>query len=148
MPNWINIAKIILKVVVIGFFITLAGVNIVKAADINQDLIKAADDRRWERVKRILNEGADVNGRGGNRNYTALMLASKYGELKIVKLLLEKGADINAKDNRGYTPLSEASIYGQLEVAKLLLEKGANVNAKDNDGVTCLLYTSPSPRDS
>ena len=117
MLKWIKITRIVVEVVVIGFFIILAGTNIVKAADINQDLIKAADDRRWERVKRILNEGADVNGRGGNRGYTVLMLASKYGQIEIVKLLLEKGADVNAKDNRGYTALSQASKYGQLEVA-------------------------------
>lgn len=70
----------------------LAGANIVKAADINQDLIKAADDRRWERVKRFLNEGADVNGRGGDRNYTALMLASKYGDTRVVNFLKAHGA--------------------------------------------------------
>ena len=51
MLKWIKITRIIVEVVVIGFVIILAGTNIVKAADINQDLIKAADDRRWERVQ-------------------------------------------------------------------------------------------------
>jgi len=135
MRKWIKITGIILEFVVIGFVIIfVVGTNVVKAEDRDQDLIKAADSRRWERVKRILNEGIDVNAKGGNRSYTALMLASKYGELAIVKLLLEKGADVNAKDNRGYTALSQASKYGQLEVAKLLLKKGANVNAKEDWG--------------
>ena len=55
-----------------------------------------------------------------------------------MKLLLEKGAEIEAKDNDGNTPLHSASIREHLEVVKLLLEKGADVNAKSNAGQTPL----------
>ena len=54
MRKWIKTTGIILEFVVIGFVIVFVVVtNVVKAED--KDLIKAADNRRWERFKRILN---------------------------------------------------------------------------------------------
>jgi len=47
-----------------------------------------------------------------------------------VKLLLEKGANIEAKDNDGDTALINAAIKGETEMVKLLLEKGANIEAR------------------
>ena len=69
-----------------------------------------------------------------------LMSAAQYGgNAETVKLLLERGADVNAKDNDGWTPLQHAAKRGNVEIIKLLLEKGADVNAKSNDGVTALM---------
>ena len=49
-----------------------------------------------------------------------------------MKLLLEKGAELEAKDkNYGRTPLSWAAEKGHEAVVKLLLEKGAELEAKD-----------------
>lgn len=53
------------------------------------------------------------------------MTACKFGRLKYVRLLLEKGADIHAKDNKGRTALIYADEAGHLECVQLLLEKGA-----------------------
>jgi ankyrin repeat protein len=49
----------------------------------------------------------------------------------VVKLLLEKGADVQSKDNSGDTPLSMAARNRHQAVMKLLLEKGADVGSKD-----------------
>jgi ankyrin repeat protein len=50
-----------------------------------------------------------------------------------VKLLLEKGAELESKDNYyGQTPLSWATGSGHEAVVKLLLEKGAKLESKDN----------------
>ena len=51
-----------------------------------------------------------------------LLWACGKGHLVIVKLLLENGADVSARDNEA---LRWASCNGQLEVAKLLIENGA-----------------------
>ena len=49
-----------------------------------------------------------------------------------MKLLLEKGADVESKDtDYGQTPLSWAAENGHEAVVKLLLEKGADVESKD-----------------
>ncbi|KAH0593451.1 hypothetical protein MHUMG1_08909 [Metarhizium humberi] len=68
-------------------------------------------------------------------NFTDLMVASYYGHRAVVKLLLEKGADVEAKAyNYSWTSLSWAARYGREAVVQLLLEKGANVEARDNSG--------------
>lgn len=56
----------------------------------------------------------------------------------MLKLLLMKGGNVEAKDNNGWTPLIWAAKNGHGAVVKLLLESGANVEAKDNDaGCRC-----------
>jgi hypothetical protein len=59
-----------------------------------------------------------------------------------VKVLLEKGADVNGKDRGGASALMEASKEGHLDVVKLLLKKGADANAKDNEGKTALVQAA------
>ncbi len=58
------------------------------------------------------------------------------GHEAIVRLLLEKGAYIEATNNYDSTPLKWAAQRGHEAIVKLLLEKGANIEAKDNDGWT------------
>lgn len=68
-----------------------------------------------------------------------LLLAARKGNVGIVRALLDKGADINAKSPYGATPLYFAASNGHLEVVRLLVERGADVNAKDTFyGITAL----------
>lgn len=101
-------------------------------------LIKAVINGDLETCRKLItreNANTDVGEYG-----TLLCIASSKGYIGICKLLLECGADINAK-NKGTTPLVTSSGNGQLEVCKLLLEHGANVNIKDDIGETSL-YTA------
>jgi ankyrin repeat protein len=62
-----------------------------------------------------------------------------------MKLLLEKGADVEAKDTRnGRTPLSWAARNGREGLVKLLLEKGADVGCKSDNGRTPLCWAALS----
>jgi ankyrin repeat protein len=65
---------------------------------------------------------------------TPLHTSAAYGRVGIVKLLLEKGADVNICNDGGETPLHYATGCGQVEVMKVLLENGANVGKK---GTVC-----------
>ena len=48
----------------------------------------------------------------------------------MVKLLLDRGPNVNAKGPDGYTALMEAARYGRFEITELLLERGADAAAK------------------
>lgn len=127
----------------------------------------ASDEGRLEIVKYLVENGASVDAEvltitknleifeylleQGNLNInsvgylgmTALSSASiEYGNLEMIKYLLEKGADINVKNEDGSTALMTASMYGNLEIIKYLIENGADINAKDNDDSTALIYAS------
>jgi ankyrin repeat protein len=87
-----------------------------------------------ESVQEFLDHGADVNKGGG----TLLRLAVEGGQGDVVKLLLEKGANVNATNVDGGTPLMMAATYGHADIVKLLLPKVTNVNAVDVQKETAL----------
>ncbi|KAI8714627.1 hypothetical protein NCS52_01183000 [Fusarium sp. LHS14.1] len=61
-----------------------------------------------------------------------------------MKLLLDNGAAVEARDSSGQTPLLVACRNGQTEVERLLVEQGANVNARDEEGNTPLFWDCDS----
>ena len=58
------------------------------------------------------------------------MVASKNGNLQIVEILLQNGADVNAKQSNGKTALIWATENGWNEIVKILLQYNASVNEK------------------
>jgi len=113
-------------------------------------LMRAALAGDVELAKLLMSHGADPNILSKDRE-TTLMAACGTGfingyhrqrtpveRLELVKLLVEKGQDVNAADNYGITPLMVAANLGDLEVVKYLVSKGADLAAHDlgkkNDG--------------
>ena len=74
----------------------------------------------------------------------SLYEAAEVGDLTEVKRLLERGAEIDARNGDSRTPLHAACYDGHLEVVRLLLSGGAKIGARDNDGETPLHRASRS----
>lgn len=96
-----------------------------------------------EAVTLFLKAGVDVNsveskGAHGTPLITACELGNKK-EYDIVKLLLEKKADVNVVDDRDYTALRYAVGYECADIVRLLIRYGANVN-RQYDGHTLLYF--------
>ena len=69
--------------------------------------------------------------------WTLLMSAAGGGKTEAVKLLLDRGANVNDSAEQG-TALHSAAMAGHADIIELLLDHGANVNAKMKRGVTPL----------
>ncbi len=67
--------------------------------------------------------------------------ALNEGNLSMVKLMLEHGADPNVKNEEGVTAFHATLILGNLEVTRLLLAHGADPNVKNEEGVTAFYAT-------
>ncbi len=76
---------------------------------------------------------------------TPLIQASRQGNMRLVRLFIEHGADVNAQDGRkgGMTPLMYAAMGGHGEIAAYLLAKGADVNRYSySNSMTALMIAS------
>ena len=73
---------------------------------------------------------------------TELMLAATSGDLGRVKLLLQKGAIVNARNYYGSTALMGAAAGGFDDIVRLLLARGAYPNCKSNTGSTPLMFAA------
>lgn len=96
-------------------------------------------------AREFMDHGADVYltiGKGCNAGYFALILAVSRGHIGIVRLLLENGADANARTKRDRCSvlLQAMSVWffvnvkGKVEIVQLLLAHGADVNTANNNG--------------
>lgn len=105
----------------------------------------AVINNQLEMAKYLLDEGANVEGNDDLGAFTPLMETSN---LEIVKLLIARGANVNAKNAMNYTPLHKA-VFNYMgaspnekdcdKILSLMLEKGANIDAQDKNGTTPLM---------
>ena len=132
-------------------------------------LLEATTHGNLAEVKKLLDDGADVNTKDKN-GITALMLASSDGNTDIVELLLAQGADVNAKNTQGKTALEltsdegvkalirqhgqpttpsdlcYAARVGDLQLIKNYLARKVDINGRGNEGLTALIEASQEGR--
>ena len=126
--------KRVMLLLVCAFFMTGA-TTIASAAGIDS----AAKRGKVAKVETLLEKnptllesrtGKYANRWTNTRENTPLHIAAVYGRLKVVELLLQKGATVDARNDARHTPLHLAAMNKHREVAELLLAKGADPSAK------------------
>jgi hypothetical protein len=90
-------------------------------------------------VKRLLSiRNITVNVKDDEYGRTPLHYAAWNGHVEISHLLLQNGAEVNAKSNNGWTPLHWAATQGHVDILHLLVENGADLEAQDRNGSRAL----------
>jgi ankyrin repeat protein len=105
------------------------------------EILKAAEDGDVPRIRRLLDEGADVNSvTNGRYPWTPLMNASFHGKTDAARVLLEHGADPNRQDLDFFRAITLAAAERHWDIVRLLVEHGADVSASDGSSKTALDY--------
>jgi ankyrin repeat protein len=87
----------------------------------------------------LLQKGADPNITSNNDfKVTPLHSAAAISQIDIVNILLQNGANVNAKQSSGVTALHSAAHNGAIDIVKILLQNGADKDAKTEDGKSVL----------
>jgi YVTN family beta-propeller protein len=89
-------------------------------------------------VRRLVRDGATLNGRHPDTGSTPLGDAAFHGEQEIVTFLLNRGAQASHSSRDGNTPLHTAAFLCRTELVKLLLERGAPIDKKNDRGETAI----------
>jgi ankyrin repeat protein len=106
----------------------------------------ASEKRHIDVVKYLILNGAEVNVRDYQARTPLSLVAASHGDMEIVTLLVEGGADVDPVDSRGYTPLIHAARLGNTGLVRYLLSKGALADRWTRDGRTALLFAADDGR--
>ncbi len=112
------------------------------------EILWAASNGKRKELRKIIEEGGNVNKRSkcrpgyepvyNDHDYTPLMCAVENGHEKCARLLLQNGANVEARDEKGKTALHKAAENGHISCLKELIRYGASVNVKSEDASTPL----------
>ena len=107
------------------------------------DLIAACKAGSIERAEALLRKNEEelrnklnINGASATSSETPLVSAVDSGNLELVQLLVDRGADPNKPSKDGMTALHSAAGFNRVDLVKYLLAKGAKQNARDAEGET------------
>ncbi|KAA0163168.1 hypothetical protein FNF28_04395 [Cafeteria roenbergensis] len=112
-------------------------------AEMGQALWDAAGAGKTGEVTRLLEAGAPVNWANRRSGQSPLIKAAQKGHVELMRVLLDRGADLEAKDNNGWTALIWAARNCHVEAVALLLDRGADPEVRDNDGRSALDLCRP-----
>jgi uncharacterized protein len=130
--------KNFLNISLIFFAFILTALSPIMAQD-GAKLIEYVWSQEFDKAKKLVKSGVNINFQDQSSGTTALMLACGYNFADMAKFLVAHGADLNLQDKNGQTALMIAS-YRSDELFNLLLSKGADIKLKDREGRTALTH--------
>lgn len=108
---------------------------------LGEELCNAAEASDVNEVKRLLSQGAEPRYETGPKRANPLLLAAHKGHAKVVRVLVEAGADVNQANTDGLTPLIAASMNDHVEAVRVLFDNNADPNLQTvKDKYTALMF--------
>lgn len=98
----------------------------VAAQKLTESFIEALSSKNLNKAKEIMRNGLDANG--SQDSASVLYASCRWGDLDIVKYLVDKGAKVNQPDEMNITPLIIASFNNKKDILEYLITKGADIN--------------------
>jgi hypothetical protein len=124
-----------------------------RGADANGALQAAVGHGEFEAAEALIKHGAEIDltvaaglgrvadfrrllrGAGGEERHRALAVGAQFGQVEIVRMLLDAGEDPNRYNPAGFhshsTPLHQAALAGHEETVRLLVERGTRMDLRD-----------------
>ena len=101
-------------------------------------------------VRLLLDAGAEVKQVSGTpmRNQALHTVLALSKDAAVTRLLIERGADVNAVQTAGYRPLHQAAVTGREDLVRLLLDAGADRTARCDRGKTAAAYARERGHDA
>ncbi|MFM8185491.1 MAG: ankyrin repeat domain-containing protein, partial [Alphaproteobacteria bacterium] len=106
------------------------------------NLMSAVSNNDVEGTRFFAKAGSIIVNQKNKGGATALHIASREGNLDIVKILIDSGANPNIADNEGYTPLMRASLSASAEVVEYLLKNGAKPGIFNSQNETAIIHAT------
>ncbi len=100
------------------------------------DIHTAVINGDGEAVRAHIAAGTDLDSKEPFGGSSPLISAAVFGKADMATLLIDAGADVDAKNNDGSTALISAAFFGRPEIVRLLLDAGANKAIKNKYGAT------------
>ena len=102
---------------------------------------RVLDGKNQKPVDGFLSNGLYIERKDDN-GYTALHLAASIGDDRVIRMLGDAGADLNAPNNEGLTPLMTAVSLGYTSTVETLISLGVDLDVVDAGGNSAVILAS------
>ena len=108
----------------------------------NAQLLQAIKTGDSEQVRSLVKLQLPEMKYGNSNEMHPLMMAVREGNIEIVQILIDAGADVNIHGRGNNTPLLIACRSGNIEIVKTLLAARVDLHGRDGEGANALMWSA------